>query len=120
MNYTVEKWLTIAALTGWIGSMGSLIGLALQSTPLATLRPAQQSEHQLESALSAASLKNDAHVQIPQQLSHDVNIVYALGNGKYNIGLECKNLLDARLYDNFSLQKPSRGFYAKLRYYLSN
>jgi hypothetical protein len=59
-------------------------------------------------------------LDIPQQLSHDVNVVYALGNGKYNIGLECKNLLDARLYDNFSLQKPSRGVYAKLRYYLSN
>ncbi|MCF2499169.1 TonB-dependent receptor [Dyadobacter chenhuakuii] len=58
-------------------------------------------------------------LDIPRQLSHDVNIVYAMANGKYNVSLECKNLLDARLYDNFSLQKPSRGFYAKLRYFIS-
>ncbi|MCF2517512.1 TonB-dependent receptor [Dyadobacter sp. CY351] len=58
-------------------------------------------------------------LDIPRQLSHDVNIVYAMANGKYNVSLECKNLLDARLYDNFSLQKASRGFYAKLRYFIS-
>jgi outer membrane receptor protein involved in Fe transport len=58
-------------------------------------------------------------LDIPRQLSHDVNIVYAMANGKYNISLECKNMLDSKLYDNFSLQKPSRGFYAKVRYYIS-
>ncbi|MCE7066628.1 TonB-dependent receptor [Dyadobacter sp. CY326] len=58
-------------------------------------------------------------LDIPRQLSHDVNVVYAMANGKYNVSVECKNLLDARLYDNFSLQKPSRGIYAKLRYYIS-
>jgi outer membrane cobalamin receptor len=58
-------------------------------------------------------------LDIPRQLSHDVNIVYAMANGKYNISLECKNMLDSKLYDNFSLQKPSRGFYAKLRYFIS-
>ncbi|KQS30895.1 TonB-dependent receptor [Dyadobacter sp. Leaf189] len=58
-------------------------------------------------------------LDIPQQLSHDVNVVYAMAGGKYNIALECKNLLDAKLYDNFSLQKPSRGFYVKLRYFIS-
>lgn len=59
-------------------------------------------------------------LDIPEQLAHDANIVYALANGKYNIGLECKNLLDNRLYDNFSLQKPSRGFYLKIRYFVGN
>lgn len=59
----------------------------------------------------------DEKLDIPQQLSHDVNAVYAIANGKYNIAVECKNLLDARLYDNFSLQKPSRAFYVKLRYF---
>lgn len=58
-------------------------------------------------------------LDIPRQLSHDVNIVYAMANGKYNVSIECKNMLDAKLYDNFSLQKPSRGFYAKLRYFIS-
>lgn len=57
---------------------------------------------------------------IPTQVAHDVNLVYSLSNGKYNVGLECKNLTDARLYDNFSLPKPSRGFFLKMRYFLSN
>lgn len=56
---------------------------------------------------------------IPRQFSHDVNIVYALGNGKYNIAGECKNMFDNRLYDNFTLQKPGRAFYLKLRYFIS-
>ncbi|MBO9702826.1 MAG: TonB-dependent receptor plug domain-containing protein [Sporocytophaga sp.] len=56
---------------------------------------------------------------IPAQISHDVSMVYSMANGKYNIGLECTNLTDSRLYDNFSLQKPSRGFYIKLRYFLT-
>ncbi len=59
----------------------------------------------------------DDKLDIPRQLSHDVNAVYAIANGKYNIGLECKNLMDAKLYDNFSLQKPGRAFYVKLRYF---
>lgn len=63
------------------------------------------------------SLGNDK-LDIPQQLSHDVNAVYAIADGKFNVAVECKNLLDARLYDNFSLQKPSRGFYVKLRYFV--
>jgi outer membrane receptor protein involved in Fe transport len=62
------------------------------------------------------SLGNDK-LDIPQQLSHDVNAVYAMADGRYNIALECKNLADARLYDNFSLQKPGRAFYVKLRYF---
>lgn len=57
---------------------------------------------------------------VPRQWSHDANITYTLQNGRYNIALECKNLTDALLYDNFSLQKPSRSFYVKLRYFISN
>ena len=56
---------------------------------------------------------------IPQQLSHDINIIYTLKNGRYNIGLECKNITNDQLYDNFSLQKPGRAFYGKLRYFFA-
>jgi len=56
---------------------------------------------------------------IPRQFNHEVNATYVLANGKYNIALECKNLLDNRLYDNFSLQKPSRAFYIKVRYFFN-
>lgn len=63
---------------------------------------------------------SETKYDIPRQWMQDVNAVYTLGNGKYNIGLECKNLLDNRIYDNFSLQKPGRAFYAKVRYFFSN
>jgi outer membrane cobalamin receptor len=56
---------------------------------------------------------------IPKQLSHDANLMYSMKNGRYNISLECKNLNDALLYDNFSLQKPSRSFFLKLRYFIN-
>lgn len=56
---------------------------------------------------------------IPYQLSHDINLVYSIKNGRYNIGLEGKNITDAILYDNFSLQKPRRGFYLNLRYFFN-
>lgn len=55
---------------------------------------------------------------IPEQIAHDVNVVYSLANGRYNLAFECRNLADAVLYDNFSLQKPSRSFSLKLRYFI--
>jgi len=61
----------------------------------------------------------ESKLEIPQQFSHDLNAVYSIANGKYNIAFECKNLFDNKLYDNFSLQKPSRAFYIKFRYYFS-
>ncbi|QPH39321.1 TonB-dependent receptor [Pedobacter endophyticus] len=56
---------------------------------------------------------------IPQQFAHDLNAVYSMKNGRYNIGLEAKNITDAFLYDNFSLQKPSRAFYLNIRYFFN-
>ncbi|MDR1645198.1 MAG: carboxypeptidase-like regulatory domain-containing protein [Tannerellaceae bacterium] len=57
---------------------------------------------------------------IPTQLSQDVNITYAIQKGRYNISAECRNIMDANLYDNFSLQKPGRSFSIKFRYFISN
>ena len=56
---------------------------------------------------------------IPLQISHDLSAVYSLKNGRYNVGVECRNFTDALLYDNFSLQKPGRGLYFNLRYFIS-
>ncbi|RQO76571.1 TonB-dependent receptor [Pedobacter sp. KBW01] len=56
---------------------------------------------------------------IPQQFNHDVNLVYSLKQGRYNIGLEAKNITNANLFDNFSLQKPGRAFYLNLRYFIN-
>ena len=50
------------------------------------------------------------------------NIEYAktldLG-GRYNISLECSNLLDKLAYDNYKLQKPGRAFFAKFRLFIN-
>jgi len=62
----------------------------------------------------------DTKYDIPKQWMQDVNAVYAFAGGRYNLALECKNLVDNRLYDNFSLQKPGRAFYAKVRYFISS
>ncbi|KFF10683.1 TonB-dependent receptor [Flavobacterium hydatis] len=56
---------------------------------------------------------------IPMQMNHDINAVYTFADGKYNIALECRNALDNKLYDNFSLQKPSRSFNIKFRYFFT-
>lgn len=55
---------------------------------------------------------------VPTQLSHDLSAVYTIADGKYNVGLEVRNLANDLLYDNFSLQKPARGYYLNLRYFL--
>lgn len=57
--------------------------------------------------------------KMPTQWSHDIGAVYSLQNGKYNISLDCKNMFDAKLYDNFSLQKPGRSFSVKVRYFIN-
>ena len=55
---------------------------------------------------------------IPRQLAHDVAVDYSLQNGRYTVTLECRNLTDNKLYDNYLLQKPGRSFFLKLRYFL--
>ena len=61
----------------------------------------------------------NTQIKVPTQLSHNVTFNYSLQNGKYNMSFECKNITDANLYDNFSLQKPGRSFYIKLRVNIS-
>lgn len=52
---------------------------------------------------------------VPEQFSHNLCLTYSLKNGMYNVSLECRNVTDAKLYDNFSLQKAGRAFYGKVR-----
>ncbi|MEE3226649.1 MAG: TonB-dependent receptor, partial [Bacteroidota bacterium] len=52
---------------------------------------------------------------IPEQLAHDVTLTYTL-NKKLQFTLECRNITDRNLYDNFSLQKPGRAFFGKIKY----
>jgi len=56
---------------------------------------------------------------IPEQLTQNISASYAFQNGKYNIGLECNNIADTKVYDYFRVQKPGRSFAVKLRYFLN-
>ncbi len=56
---------------------------------------------------------------IPEQLSHNVSVGYSLNGGRYSIVAECTNLTDAKLYDNYRLQKPGCSFNLKFRYFIS-
>lgn len=57
-------------------------------------------------------------IRVPTQFSHNLSLTYSLKHGKYNVSLNCRNITDEKLYDNFSLQKAGRAFYGKLRIYL--
>ena len=63
--------------------------------------------------------RNDDYM-VPDQFAHNLTVSYGIGNGRYNLSLECRNFTDARLYDNFSLQKAGRAFYGKVRIYFGN
>lgn len=52
---------------------------------------------------------------VPGQFSHNLTLTYSMMRGRYHISVECRNLTDERLYDNFSLQKAGRALYAKFR-----
>lgn len=58
---------------------------------------------------------NPADYMVPDQLAHNLTLSYSLSGGRYNLALEARNVTDALLYDNFSLQKPGRAFFATIR-----
>lgn len=57
---------------------------------------------------------------IPSQLTHNIDITYTFGEGKYNLSLLCTNVFNAKVYDNFNQQKPGRAFSLKARYFIQN
>lgn len=63
---------------------------------------------------------NSDEYMIPDQFAHNLTFTYSIHSGRYNISLECRNFTDAKLYDNFSLQKAGRAFYGKFRIYFGN
>ena len=53
--------------------------------------------------------------RVPTQFSHNLTLSYSVKGGRYSFALECRNLTDEKLYDNYSLQKAGRAFYGKVR-----
>lgn len=55
---------------------------------------------------------------VPRQISIDMESSYTFGKrSRYQFTIECRNLMDSLLYDNFSLQKPGRNLTGKVRYF---
>ncbi|MCG8310229.1 MAG: TonB-dependent receptor plug domain-containing protein [Cytophagales bacterium] len=55
---------------------------------------------------------------IPTQLQHNINIAWLESKDRWSIGFECRNLFNAKVFDNFSVQRPGRSFYVKVRWFL--
>lgn len=55
--------------------------------------------------------------RVPAQNIHSAGITYSWKG--YSLTVECDNLLDARAYDNYMLQKPGRSWLAKFRVLLN-
>jgi outer membrane receptor protein involved in Fe transport len=55
---------------------------------------------------------------IPSQFTQNVGITYSLQDETYNLSVECNNLSNAKVYDNFRLQKPGRSLEMKVRYFI--
>lgn len=60
----------------------------------------------------------DGKSKIPTQNLHSVFLTYSWQRDRYNLSFECNNLFDARVYDNYMLQKPGRAFFCKFRLFL--
>lgn len=57
--------------------------------------------------------------RIPTQHLHSAVLSYSWNREKYNLSIECNNLLDAKIYDNYMLQKPGRSFFCKFRLFIN-
>lgn len=60
----------------------------------------------------------DSKSKIPTQHMHTATLTYSWCKERYNITLECNNLYDSKVYDNFMLQKPGRSFLCKFRLFI--
>lgn len=57
--------------------------------------------------------------KIPEQNLHNVYISQSFRNERYNVTLQCNNVFDNTLYDNYLLQKPGRSFFCKFRIFIN-
>ncbi|WP_166924837.1 TonB-dependent receptor [Flavobacterium poyangense] len=64
--------------------------------------------------------KKSSKATIPSQFANDFSVSLHSKNKRWSFAIDCKNLTNAQLYDNFSVQKPGRSFYGKITYSLTN
>ena len=60
---------------------------------------------------------NNPELDVPTQFSHDLFVSYNFGKkSEFTVSAECTNIFNARLYDNYKMQKPGRAFAVKFGY----
>jgi outer membrane receptor protein involved in Fe transport len=57
----------------------------------------------------------DTKARIPEKNVMGATIAYSWHHNRYSVSLDCRNLFDATVYDNYMLQKPGRSIMAKFR-----
>lgn len=57
----------------------------------------------------------DSKSIIPTQHCHDISATFLWSENKYSISLECNNIFDKLLFDNYKLQKPGRSVFCRFR-----
>lgn len=57
--------------------------------------------------------------RIPTQHIHSARLTYSWAKERYNVSLECNNIFDKTVYDNYMLQKPGRSFFCKFRVFIN-
>ncbi|MGL5937135.1 MAG: TonB-dependent receptor domain-containing protein [Phocaeicola sp.] len=65
--------------------------------------------------LYSEALGSESSFVVPTQFAHNLSLTYAFCQNRYTFSLECQNVTDEKLYDNFTLQKAGRAFYGKVR-----
>lgn len=56
---------------------------------------------------------------VPSQFANDAVVSWSFAHDKYSLSLECTNIFDRKLYDNYMLQKPGRAFFGKFRVFIN-
>lgn len=59
--------------------------------------------------------KLETKARIPEKNVVGAALTYSWCSNRYNVSLDCQNLFDATVYDNYKLQKPGRMLFLKFR-----
>lgn len=61
----------------------------------------------------------ETKARIPEKNLVGINATYSWHDNRYSVSLDCQNLLDQTVYDNYKLQKPGRSVFLKFRLLLN-
>ena len=61
----------------------------------------------------------DSKSVIPTQHNSSASLTYSWHRNRYSVSIDCNNLYDKLLYDNYMLQKPGRAFFCKFRVFIN-